>query len=249
MPINHPAPQLFKLLADDLRWQLLSLLAGSDLRVQELSELSGQPQNLVSYHLSRLARAGMVREQRSIADGREVYYSLDGAHVRELFQQAGQRLHPAFFNRQASTPPAQPRRVLFLCTHNSARSQMAESLMNSSGRGWVQASSAGTSPSRIHPLTVQVLAEKGLDLAGARAKPLAVFKDQAFDTIVTVCDRARRSSAEFPASSLQLHWSLPDPLEVTGSRAQRLAAFRSVANELDSRIAFFLSRLQVEQAE
>ena len=157
MTSSDNSPQFLQLLAHDLRWQMLQALSRSDLRVQELAAVTQQPQNLVSYHLGRLLKAGLLNEHRSIADGREVYYSLDISHLKDMYLVSGRALHPALGATQAVTdvrPPPQPLRVLFLCTHNSARSQMAEGLMNRRGQGWVKASSAGLEPTQVHPMTL-----------------------------------------------------------------------------------------------
>jgi protein-tyrosine-phosphatase/DNA-binding transcriptional ArsR family regulator len=243
------SPQLFKLLAHDLRWQMLLALSIGDLRVQELAAISQQPQNLVSYHLGRLLQAGLLREHRSIADGREVYYSLDIDHLKDMYFVSGRALHPGLGANQAVPgilPPSPPLRVLFLCTHNSARSQMAEGLMNLRSQGYVLALSAGLEPTMIHPMTIQVMDELGIDTAAQYAKPLAFFQDQEFDALVSVCDRSRPAASSFPLARDRLHWSLPDPLEAQGGYDQQLAVFRSVAAELDSRIGHLLARLHSE---
>jgi len=245
------SPRFLQLLAHNLRWQILQALSHSDLRVQELSSITRQPQNLVSYHLARLLQAGLLREHRSIADGREVYYSLDITHLEHLFLASGRALHPSLGATRGVSdvpPPTGPLRVLFLCTHNSARSQMAEGLMNRRGQGWVKASSAGFEPTQVHPLTIQVMDELGLDTAEQYAKPLALYQGQEFDALVTVCDRSRPAASAFPSARDRLHWSLADPVEAQGGHDQQLALFRSVADVLDSRIDHLLARLRFEHA-
>jgi protein-tyrosine-phosphatase/DNA-binding transcriptional ArsR family regulator len=240
-------PAAIKLLGHDLRWRLATLLANTDLRVQELVERLGQPQNLVSYHLHKLLAAGVVREQRSIADARAVYYSLDLDRLQEMLALTGAALHPGLW---ASQPPGDlpalvypPRRVLFICTHNSARSQMAEGLLRARSAGQLEVFSAGTQPAGVHPMAVQALAQVGVDISAQRSKSLDLFARGSFDDVITVCDRAREQCPVFPGDPIMIHWSIPDPLEAGGSDAQRRQAFRSVAEQLDTRIHYFLLAL------
>ena len=159
-----------RLIAHDLRWRLISALSWSDYRVQELVGFIGQPANLVSYHLRRLRNQAVVRERRSSADGRDVYYSLNLDRLRHLYFSAGEKLHPALHNRDTiqikGLPCDKPiQRVLFLCTKNSARSQMAEVILRHMGKGQVEAFSAGTFPSQIHPLAVATMRSHGMDIS------------------------------------------------------------------------------------
>jgi protein-tyrosine-phosphatase/DNA-binding transcriptional ArsR family regulator len=244
-------PIAFKLLGHDLRWRLAALLANTDLRVQELVERLDQPQNLVSYHLHKLLAAGVVREQRSIADARAVYYSLDLDRLQEILAGTGAALHPGLHpGLWAGQPPRDlpalaypPRRVLFICTHNSARSQMAEGLLRARSHGQVEVFSAGTQPAGVHPMAVQALAQMGVDISAQRSKSLDLFVGESFDDVITVCDRAREICPVFPGDPAVIHWSIPDPLDVGGSDAERLQAFRRIAAQLDIRIHYFLLAL------
>jgi thioredoxin type arsenate reductase len=138
-------------------------------------------------------------------------------------------------------------RVLFLCTGNSARSQMAEAWLRHLSGGQVEVSSAGTEPKGLHPLAVQVMAERGIDLTGQRSKPVSEFQGQRFDWVVTVCDRARESCPVFPGART-LHWDLPDPAEVHGAQEAVLEAFRRARDELERRVGDLLKRLEGEEA-
>ena len=241
-------PDFLKLLSHDLRWQILKALASSDLRVQELVELVNKSQNLVSYHLQQLRGRGLVHERRSLADAREVYYSLDLERMRALYQSSGEELHPALgtpaqprFLGGAQLPPA---RVLFLCTHNSARSQMAEGLLRERSQRQVEVFSAGSQPSQVHPLAQRVMKEMGIDISGQTSKDLALFLGQRFEYIITVCDLARETCPIFPGDPLRIHWSFPDPAAVDGPPESIYQAFKETAIQLNTRISYLMLFIQ-----
>ena len=132
------------------------------------------------------------------------------------------------------------RRILFLCTANSARSQIAEGLARHLGGGAVEVESAGAEPSMLHPLAVRVLAEVGVDISSQRSKSLSEFLGQEFDDVVTVCDRAAQRCPVFPGPGVRTHWSLLDPAAATGDEGAQLEAFRGVRDELAARLPEFL---------
>ena len=134
----------------------------------------------------------------------------------------------------------QPRRVLLVCTHNSARSQMAEGMLRTWGGDRFSAFSAGTEQSVVRPEAVAVMAEIGIDISAQRSKTLAEFAGQEFDWLITVCDRARQSCATIPGLGETTHWSVEDPSEAEGSEEERLAAFRRVRDDLQGRIHMFI---------
>ena len=244
--MTPPMPSFLKLLAHELRWQLVSALAHGDRRGQELAGLLGRPQNLVSYHLKRLRQARLVTEHRSAADRRDIYYSLRLDEMQSLFFASGQALHPAL-GQTAGAPLAAPdvavggapTRVLFLCTHNSARSQMAEAITRHLGKGEVEVYSAGNEPSEVNPLAIETMRRRGISIDGQRSKHLSEFIGQRFDYVVTVCDVARESCPVFPGSPERIHWSFPDPAAVTEAKARR-RAFDRTATELTTRINYLL---------
>ncbi len=167
----------------------------------------------------------------------------DGAAtVSELFQSANE-----FAARLRQGPPGeeaqlkQKQRVLFVCTGNSARSQMAEGLMRHLAGDRFEVASAGTHPSFVRPEAIAVMRELGVDISGHRSKSLDEFLEQPFDFVITVCDQARQSCPVFPGPARRIHWSLEDPAAAQGSEQERLAVFRRVRDELNERIRAFLA--------
>jgi thioredoxin type arsenate reductase len=234
-----------KLLGHKVRWGLVEALARSDRRVQELSALVDEPQNLVSYHLRRLRDLALVAERRSAADGRDIYYSLDLDRVKGLYFAAGESLHPGISDQphvadDAEAGTGRRVRVLFLCTHNSARSQMAEAILRHLGRAKVEVHSAGTMATGVHPLAIAAMAEKGINISGQRSKHLDEFAGQMFDYVVTVCDNAREACPVFPGVPEQIHWSIADPSAVEGDEATKARAFRVASDDLMTRIRYLL---------
>jgi arsenate reductase len=135
---------------------------------------------------------------------------------------------------------ADPIRVLFVCTGNSARSQIAEALLGDLGGSDFVAFSAGTNPAGVSPYTTLVLGEAGIDWSGARSKSVTEFIGRPFDYVITVCDRARQTCPVFPGRHESLHWSLEDPAEVVGTDAERLDAFRRTRIEVAARLQPFV---------
>jgi len=230
-----------------VRWRLLTELARSDRRVSELCELADQRQSLVSYHLRQLRDGGMVTARRSLADGRDTYYVLELVRCDELLVSAGASLHPGLAStmgsHEGSGRALARARVLFLCTGNSARSQMAEALAEHLSDGAVRAASAGSHPKPLHPNAVRVMRERGIDLAGNRSKHLSDFADQRFDYVISLCDRVREICPEFPGTPQAIHWSVRDPAHEAGSDHETLPAFERTAAELATRIGFLLDAI------
>lgn len=233
-------PAFLRLAGHPLRWQLLSALARGDRQVRELAALIGQPQNLISYHLGRLRAGGLVRMRRSSADGRDAYYSIDLARCGEVLAAAGAALHPGL-RLQPPVPaaPAVPARVLFLCTGNSARSQMAQAICEQMAGGMVSAASAGSHPKPLHPQAIAVMREQGIDISTRSSRHLSTFTGQRFDYVISLCDRLREICPPFPGPPETIHWSIPDP----GAAGGGPEAFRALAADLRARIAFLLARI------
>lgn len=139
------------------------------------------------------------------------------------------------------TTPAVQLRVLFLCTGNSARSQIAEALAHHLGRGRVTAASAGTRPAeRVNPFALEALREAGIAWRGHPPQDVSVVEGRDWDVVITVCDNAKEACPVLPGARKMLHWGLPDPAEVEGSDAVKRAAFRDTLEVLRGRIARLL---------
>jgi arsenate reductase len=132
-------------------------------------------------------------------------------------------------------------RVLFLCTHNSARSQMAEGFLRSLAGDRFEAASAGTEATRVHPLAIRVMGEVGIDLAGHSSKTFDPFLAQPWDWVITVCDNANERCPVFPARAMRLHWSFEDPSAAVGSEEQRLEVFRRIRDEISAQIRSWIA--------
>lgn len=248
-----PSPGFLRLGGHPVRWQLLSELARSDRQVRELTALVGQRQSLTSYHLGQLRQGGLVTMRRSSADGRDAYYSLDLAACRDLLAEAGAALHPGLrLVPAALTPPngtqgrrstRAPARVLFLCTGNSSRSQLAEAILEQLGGARVDVVSAGSHPKAVHPHAVRVMGERGIDISARRSTHLSEFVERRFDHVISLCDRVREICPDFPGPPAVAHWSIPDP----AADGAGYPAFVRTADELTTRIPFLIHTLEHTQ--
>jgi ArsR family transcriptional regulator, arsenate/arsenite/antimonite-responsive transcriptional repressor / arsenate reductase (thioredoxin) len=245
-------PPVLTMLAHEVRWHLLRALALSDYRVQELVELVGRPLNLVSYHLKQLRIHQLVSERRSSADARDVYYHLDLGRLQTLYIASGGALHPAItasttrYETSVQDGELPTARILFLCTHNSARSQMAEGIARSLGKGHIEALSAGTVPSTVHPDAIRAMADIGIDISHETSKHMDQFVGQSFDYVITVCDRIRESCPVFPNDPENIHWSFPDPSAIDDPH-ERSQQFQTIARELTARIGYLLTFIERNQ--
>ena len=131
-------------------------------------------------------------------------------------------------------------RVLFLCTHNSARSQMAEGLLRALAGDRFEAGSAGTEKTAVNPLATRAMAERGIDISGHTSKRYSELAPETWDYLVTVCDDANERCPWVPGSVTRLHWSFPDPSRAAGTEAERLAVFRRVRDQIEERLAAWL---------
>jgi ArsR family transcriptional regulator, arsenate/arsenite/antimonite-responsive transcriptional repressor / arsenate reductase (thioredoxin) len=244
--------EFLQLIADPLRWRLLNELGRSDRRVGELCDLVGKPQSLVSYHLRELRKGGLVSARQSAADGRDTYYQVDVGRCAELLSATGPGLHPAVRLARVEVDAAvggrgRKPRVLFLCTGNSARSQMAEAFLEHRTGGAITARSAGSHPKPLHPNAVQVMAERGIDISDRRSKHFDRFSRDRFDGVVTLCDKVREVCPEFRGQPATAHWSMADPAAADPDADNSYRAFVRTADEIESRVGLLIAQLRSEQ--
>jgi arsenate reductase (thioredoxin) len=133
--------------------------------------------------------------------------------------------------------------VLILCTGNSARSQMAEGLLRTLAGDRFEVFSAGRKPSTVNPLAIAAMDARGIDIRSHRSKHLNEYLTQPFDYVITVCDNAAEACPLFPGPARRIHWSFPDPAAVQGSEAERLASFRQVRDDIETRLKNWLTEL------
>ena len=134
------------------------------------------------------------------------------------------------------------KRLLFLCTGNSCRSQMAEAFLRAYGASDYEAHSAGTKPTTVNPLAVKVMQDVGIDISGHRSKNVTEYVGQHFPLVITVCDNAKEHCPIFPGPCVREHWPFEDPAAATGTREQQLAVFRSVRDHIAARVHAFVAR-------
>lgn len=242
-----PVPPVLRLLADPVRWRLARELARGDQRVRELVAATGQPQNLVSYHLRQLREGGLVTGRRSSFDARDTYYRLDLASCAQALAGAASALHPGLGAPPSAASAAgdahASRRILFVCTGNSSRSPMAEALLRHRAGPRVQSVSAGIRPKPLRPEAAAVMRDRyRIDITGHQSTRVEAVAGQRFDYVISVCDKAREACPEFAFRPARIHWSLPDPAAGEGGLAG-YPAFERAATELDARIRFLLPAL------
>ena len=132
------------------------------------------------------------------------------------------------------------RRVLFLCTHNSARSQMAEGLLRQLAGDRFEVASAGTEATRVHPLAIRAMRDMGFGISLHTSKTVDSLLDRPWDYVITVCDSANERCPLFPGRTIRLHWSFDDPSQSTGTEDERLDTFRRVRDEIRTRLGAWL---------
>jgi ArsR family transcriptional regulator, arsenate/arsenite/antimonite-responsive transcriptional repressor / arsenate reductase (thioredoxin) len=228
------------------RLAIISLLSTGPILVGDICNTSGLPLTLVSQHLRVLRESGMVQAERDSNDARAVWYSLNPQRIKEIqtvlsmvfdMTKIVDRRIPEV--KQSPNLTREKFRVLFLCSGNSARSQMAEALLQHYGTGLIEARSAGTHPREVHPLTIKVLTEIGIDTTGLKAKHYSVFSRESFRYVITVCDRANEECPDFNGNYQRIHWSIVDPVK-DGNEDELLNVFEQTRQELAERIDLFV---------
>ena len=251
--LNSP-PDVVRMLADEVRWKLVRALARSDRRVRELVQIVDAPYNLVSYHLKQLKLHDLVAEHRSSRDARDVYYSLNIEGLRDRYLMSADSVHPAIRATRSVEPvtdevkKASKPRVLILCRHNSARSQMAEGILRSMSHGSVDVMSAGSEPTALNPDAVSAMARAGIDISHQLSKSMNEFTRETLDYVITVCDSVREVCPIFPGEPERIHWSFPDPSDIEDPD-QRTRAFDQTALGLMSRFGHLLVLMDRERNE
>lgn len=255
------AAETLKALADPYRLHILDLLAEGEACHSTLREQVGLPPNLLSHHLRVLRQAGLVRTRPDTIDGRWIYYAANKEGLTYWQTWLGQFLEPARVQarsalcgpegRQAPVSLPRPakvdhkskRFVLFLCTGNACRSQMAEAIVNTQLSDEWLAFSGGTQPAGcVHPQAIESLAEIGIDWRGRSAKHADEFQLIPFDLIVTLCDNARKHHPIWLDQSrpAPIHLGFPDPAQATGSEEEVRTTFHTVRNAIAEQVTTFL---------
>lgn len=232
-------------------FRALARVAPEGLAAGVLAEELGIPSSTLSFHLDHLLNAGLVRRER---DGRSLLYALDVGAVDELIWYLGEdacqgnltlAVDPVGRIRErveAAKAPASRQRVLFLCSRNSARSQMAEAILRREAGDRFDVHSCGLRPAPIHPLTLRVIEEAGIDVSHLRSKDLGDFLGKvSIHHAIIVCEAANDHCPRLHPFALNVHhWPFPDPVALEGTEEERLAAFREVRDSIEVRIRRWL---------
>ena len=251
MVVESP-PSVLSMVADPRRWRLLAELASTDRRVGELCELTGDPQNLVSYHLRCLRDAGLVTARRSSFDGRDAYYRVELDRCRRALCEAGAALDPALQLARAHSPsssePARRHRYCLRVPVTAHDPKWPKRSSNTRRQAYFESAARGGLPKPVHPNAVLVLARRGIDISNRSSKHFSRVARLRFDHVITLCDKVREVCPEFPGHPSTAHWSIPDPSIGNGDQ-DTLPAFEAVAVDLDERIRHLITRLAIHLKE
>lgn len=234
------AASLFSALSHEGRLAIFRLLIGTEgLNAGDIAAAMGMPPSTLSFHLKDMRVAGLLESRRV---GRQVVYSANFDAITALMAFLSGEFGGADVADVPGGAAGRPLEVLFLCTGNSARSVIAEALLNHVGRGRFRAHSAGSHPrGDVHPLALRVLERHGIPAVGLMPKSWDVFAGPGapvMDVVITVCDAAARETCPtWPGQPLTAHWGVPDPAAVQGGDGERGLAFAETYGALSSRIA------------
>ncbi len=252
------ASDLAKALSEEIRIRMLMCLQGGPLGLQHLVDIFELAPSTLSKHLHILESAGLlvsIRQGRwrlyrwpETADDPAAARLLDwlknSAESDPVLETDAARRAVAVQTNPVALPPSGLTRVLFLCTGNSCRSQMAEALLRTRGGGRFEAASAGVAPREIPGLTAEVMREVGIDIEDQKPKSVMTFIGKThFDYLITVCPMAEEHTPVFPGVTRRLHWPMEDPAEVKGTKSQKRKVFRKVRDQLDARITAWIEEL------
>jgi len=247
-----------KALSEEIRVRMLMCVQGGPLGLQHFVDIFEMAPSTLSKHLHILESAGLLVSNRQ---GRWRLYRwpekdadpttdllLDwlagGAGPDPVLETDAARRAVAVQTNPVAPTPGDPTRVLFLCTGNSCRSQMAEALLRARGGARFEAASAGVTPREIPALTTEVMREAGIDIAHQRPKSVMEFIGKThFDYLITVCGMAEEHTPVFPGVTRRLHWPVDDPAEAEGTKKQRIKEFRRARDQLDARITTWIEEL------
>ncbi len=233
-------PILFELLSHRLRWAIVQQLSLGDVRVNEIVARLGEPMNVVSYHLKKMRDHGLITGRRSESDARDVYYALDLARLESLHAEATAALHPRL-GAEPLPPLVGTPRILFVCSYNSARSQMAEAWLRHMGGSHFEVTSAGIHPGQLHPEAIRAMRDYGIDIASQQPKAIEQFAHEPFDLVVTVCDVAREQTPKFENVKRFVHWGVPNPSKA--AQPDHPAAYSRTASLIRARVSTLISLL------
>ena len=242
--------EIAKALSEAIRVRVLLITKNGAMNLQQLVEIYDLAPSTLSKHLKILENSGLLVSKR---EGRWRYFSWPQSPVDDAVKKAllwinkansdpvlttdMARRTVAVQNSQAPPPKGTRSRVIFLCTHNSCRSQMAEALLRHHGGDRFEVYSAGIEPRKVPPLTREVMGEAGIDISHQRSKSVLKFIGNTyFDHLITVCPMAEKHTPVFPGVTERLHWPEEDPSVFQGSPDEQREMFRMVRNSLEKRI-------------
>jgi arsenate reductase len=253
--------QIFKALSEEVRLRLMILLTHGELRVQDMVEITGLPQSTVSRHLAYLRNERLATMRSENVQSLYGLNRQDDALVRTLHTCLGscfaddeiarrdKEALKALRGRQAAFESrARATSILFVCVHNSARSQMAEAFANHLSGGGIRVLSAGFEPGGLNPFVLEVMKEKGINMAGSRSKSIDdVFDSRTrFEYVITVCAESEgQRCPSFPGETTRLHWEFEDPSNLEGPYREKLQMCRDIRDKIEKHVGEFLESIQV----